>query len=165
MRSEEEIANAIETYADMVRRLCFIRKLQEADVDDVFQTVFLKYAKSPAFETREHEKAWLIRVTINACKDSLTTWFRRRVGLYEHIADIADVLPQPMEEDSILPLVMKLDTHYRDCIYLFYYEGYKVKEIAQILKCRENTVHTWLRRAREQLKLELGGEHDETAAS
>lgn len=70
MRSETEINRAVDEYADMVRRLCMLHLKNYADTEDIFQTVFLKYALSSIeFENKEHEKAWLIRVTINACKD------------------------------------------------------------------------------------------------
>lgn len=65
MRSEQEVTRAIEQYSDMVRRLCMIHLKNYADTEDIFQTVFLKYVlSSAAFENEEHEKAWLIRVTI-----------------------------------------------------------------------------------------------------
>ena len=77
MRSEQEVNQAIERYADTVRRLCMIHLKNDADTEDIFQTVFLKYAlHSAAFESDEHEKAWFIRVTINACRDLLKSFFR-----------------------------------------------------------------------------------------
>lgn len=76
MRSEQEVTRAIEQYSDMVRRLCMIHLKNYADTEDIFQTVFLKYVlSSAAFENEEHEKAWFIRVTINACKDLLRNFF------------------------------------------------------------------------------------------
>ena len=64
MRSEEEINTAIEQYADTVKRICIVHLKNHADTEDIFQTVFLKYALSSAvFENTEHEKAWVIRVT------------------------------------------------------------------------------------------------------
>ena len=70
MRSEQEVNSAIEQYSDMILRLCMVYVKNTADAEDVFQTVFLKYALHPKpFENPEHEKAWLIRVTVNACKD------------------------------------------------------------------------------------------------
>lgn len=79
MRSEEAVREAIDRYADMVKRICFIHLKNEADTEDIFQTVFLKYAMSDvAFTNETHEKAWLIRVTLNACKDLLKSFFRKR---------------------------------------------------------------------------------------
>lgn len=75
MRSEQEVNRAIEQYSDMIRRLCMIYLKNYADTEDIFQTVFLKYVlSSVSFESKEHEKAWFIRVTINACKDLLKSF-------------------------------------------------------------------------------------------
>ena len=84
MRSEEEANRAIEQYSDTVRRICFLHLKNEADTEDIFQTVFLKYVLSSAeFQSPEHEKAWLIRVTINACRDLLKSFFPQPDGLPE----------------------------------------------------------------------------------
>ena len=83
MRSEQEADRAVERYSDMVRRLCMIHLKNYADTEDIFQTVFLKYVlSSVSFENEEHEKAWFIRVTINACKDLLKSFFRSRTVVY-----------------------------------------------------------------------------------
>ncbi len=88
MRSEEEVNRAIRQYADMVRRLCMIHLKNHADTEDIFQTVFLKYAlSSVSFESQEHEKTWLIRVTINACKDLLKSFFRRNTVSLEELLE------------------------------------------------------------------------------
>ena len=78
MRSEGEIERAVELYADTIKRLCAVHLKNQADTEDIFQTVFLKYALCTAvFQNEEHEKAWFIRVTINACKDLLKSFFRK----------------------------------------------------------------------------------------
>ena len=87
MRSEEEANRAVEKYADTVRRICIVHLKNHADTEDIFQTVFLKYVlSSVSFENEEHEKAWFIRVTVNACKDLPKSFFRSRtVSLDEFI--------------------------------------------------------------------------------
>lgn len=155
MKTDVEIENAIETYADTVRKICFLHLKQHADVEDVFQEVFLKYARSDKeFNDAEHEKAWLIRVTMNACKDTLTSWFRKKVVLSDDIS----YFEMEEKKDDLLDVIVKLPKKYKNVLYLFYYEGYKVNEMALLLQINENTLHTWLRRAREALKLELGGD-------
>lgn len=84
MQSEQDVNRAIEQYADTVKRICVLHLKNDADTEDIFQTVFLKYAlRSAPFENPEHEKAWLIRVTINACKDLLKVFRSRVVSLEE----------------------------------------------------------------------------------
>lgn len=160
MRSEEEIIQAIETYSDMVRRICFIHLKQEADVEDIFQDVFLKYANGPLFDSAEHEKAWIIRVSINACKDSLTSWFHKKVVLHDSL-ELYESIPflNESQDDQLLATVLKLKDNYRNVIYLYYYEGYKIKEIARILHKKENTIHTWMKRAKDELRYMLGGDY------
>ena len=157
MRSENEANRAVSLYSDTVRRICFMHLRNYNDVEDVFQDVFMKYILyEHCFENDEHEKAWIIRVTINRCKDILKSFFRRKVHSLE------DVKTEPFyiqEDDShILDAVLGLPENYKDVIYLFYYEGYTAVEIARLMGKKENTIYTWLARARANLKTELGGE-------
>ena len=88
MRNEQEVNRAVEEYSDMIRRLCMIHLKNYADTEDIFQTVFLKYVlSSVVFENKEHEKAWFIRVTINACKDLLKSFFRSRITSLDEILE------------------------------------------------------------------------------
>lgn len=157
MRSEEEMISAIDKYADMVKKICFVHMKQDSDVDDIFQNVFLKYAKTTSFMSEEHEKAWLIRVTINCCKDSLNTWFRRKVVLDNELETYYQQ-NEFYKHTELYDIVLKLPKNYKNVIYLYYYEEYKIKEIADILNRKENTIHTWLKRARSLLKEQLGGD-------
>ena len=92
MRSEEEANRAIERYADTVRRICMVHLKNYSDTEDIFQTVFLKYILYPEpFESEEHEKAWIIRVTINACKDLLKSFFRSRTTSLDTLKEQAQV--------------------------------------------------------------------------
>lgn len=157
MRSEQEVSAAIGRYADTVRRLCLIRLKNEADTEDIFQTVFLKYAMSrTAFASEEHEKAWFIRVTINACKDLLRSFFRSRTVSLDDLLEQPDQVPEDHRE--VLEAVLALPDKYRDVVYLHYYEGYTAPEIGTILHKNPNTVYTLLTRARDELRKMLGGE-------
>lgn len=158
MRSEEEVNRAVEQYADTVRRICLVHLKNYADTEDIFQTVFVKYLLHNApFASSEHERAWIIRVTINACRDLLRSVFRRRTVSLEEVAE----LPAPAQEHrEVLRAVQGLPAAYRDVVYLHYYEGYTAPEIAGILGKNVNTIYTRLTRARGLLREALGGEVD-----
>lgn len=158
MRNEAEAGRAVEKYADMIRRICFMHLKNYSDVEDVFQDVFLKYIlHDQPFENDEHERAWLIRVAINACKDVLKSFFRQRVCSLEDI----DFEPFHIQDESrdMLDAVLKLPDNYKNVIYLFYFEGFSAVEIAKMLGKKENTIYTWLSRAKSKLKETLGGEY------
>ncbi|HIS94736.1 MAG TPA: RNA polymerase sigma factor [Candidatus Ventricola gallistercoris] len=158
MRSEEEVNRAIERYADTVRRLCVIHLKNHADTEDIFQDVFLKYVlSSVSFESEEHERAWFIRVTINACRDLLRRFFRSRVVSIDEIAEQA--APENEDHREVIEAVQSLPERYRDVLYLHDYEGYTAPEIARILGRNVNTVYTLLKRAREMMRQKLGGEN------
>lgn len=157
MRSEQEVNRAIERYADTVRRLCMIYLKNYADTEDIFQTVFLKYVlSSVSFESEEHEKAWFIRVTINACKDLLRSFFR------SHTVSLDEVMDQPagISQDyrEVLEAVLSLPQKYRDVVYLHYYEEYTAPQISNILGKNVNTIYTLLTRSKQMLREKLGGD-------
>ena len=144
----------VRTYADMVYKLAFAQVRNRADADDIFQEVFLRYVrKNPSFETEEHQKAWLIRVTVNcAKKHQSSAWRRKTVPLDGELTFL-----QP-EDIGLAELVSKLPEKYRSVIHLYYYEGYSSDEIGQILITRPSTVRTQLVRARRMLGELLEGE-------
>lgn len=156
MRNEQEVNRAIERYSDTVRRLCMIYLKNHADTEDIFQTVFLKYVlSSVSFESDEHEKAWFIRVTVNACKDLLKSFFRSRTVSLEEIMDQPAALPEDNRE--ILEAVLSLPLKYKEVVYLHYYEEYTAPEISRILNKNVNTIYTLLTRSRQMLMEKLGG--------
>ena len=115
---------------------------------------YLLYDKP--FESREHEKAWFARVAINACTDHLRYAARRKWVPLDMIEEEREVLDDMSSE--VLEAVLSLPEKYRNVIYLHYYEDYPAVEIARILGKKENTVYSWLSRARELLRERLGGE-------
>ena len=160
MRSEEEANRAIDRYADTVRRICMVHLKNYSDTEDIFQTVFLKYILYPEpFESEEHEKAWIIRVTINACKDLLKNFFRSHTVSIDEIMEKPSSLPE--DHRDVLEAVLNLPSKYRDAVYLYYYEEYTVPDISRILDKKENTVYTLLKRSRKILKEKLGGDEYE----
>lgn len=157
MKSPEDVNRVVETYADMVRRICLVHLKNMHDTEDVFQNVFLKYMLyKGSFENEEHEKAWLVRVTINACTDWLRSLSRRKWVPLETVLEESDIQGDASRE--VLEAVLQLPDRYRKVVYLFYYEGYSAVEIAGILGKKENTIYTWLSRAKGILREKLGGE-------
>ena len=148
------IEDVIDTYGDMVTRICIMNLRNSDDAKDCFQEVFIKLYKHGMIEDPAYLKYWLIRVTMNTCKDY------RRV-FYKKTINIEDVLIQDEKKDYVLlPVILEMPTRYKNVLYLYYYEGYKTDEISEILKMNINTVKSRLKRGREILKKKVG-EDDE----
>lgn len=147
---EFQARRLVEAYADMILRISYQYLKQTCDAEDICQTVFLKYFTGNCqFDSAEHEKAWIIRTTINACKDHVkSAFFRRTVPLEEAVAMAAPQIP----DSGILEAVRTLPRNYRISIYLYYYEGYSAREIGDILGKGEGTVDQYLSRGRKKLK-------------
>ena len=145
----------IDIYKDMIYRTALAAVGNNADAEDILQEVFLKYFKThPVFESREHEKAWFLRVTINESKNLLrSAWRRRRVDV-----DIASLGGQTAPgSNPVLEAVLSLPEKYRIAIYLHYFEDYTIKEIAGITGSSESAVAQHLTRGRKRLEKQLGG--------
>ena len=147
---------AFEQYTDTVYRVAVHNTRSKSDAEDITQETFLRLLQCrKAFRDTEHLKAWLIRVTINLCRNHLRDTARE--------VPTEDVpAPQDAQTDSVLDAVRALPENQRNAIYLHYYEGYTASEIASILGSRTNTVLSHLRRGRETLRETLGGLDDET---
>lgn len=148
---------AVREYSQTVFSVCVMRLQNTADAEDCYQNVFSKlYFKSPDFSDREHLKAWLIRVSVNECKNYIRK-NRRAVPL-------DSVNEQAVEFDTsdvdMSWALMKTPVKYREVLYLYYCYNYKVSEIAKILKLNESTVKTRLNRGRKLLKDIYGGENN-----
>lgn len=160
MRSEAEADRAIAVYADTVRRICMVHLKNEADTEDIFQTVFFKYVlSSVVFASEEHEKAWIIRLTINACRDLIKSFFRSHTVSLDEAIPVSDDISD--DHRDVLKAVLALPSKYKDAVYLHYYEGYSAVEIGKLLNKNVNTVYTLLSRARDLLRDVLGGNEDE----
>ncbi|MBP0723705.1 sigma-70 family RNA polymerase sigma factor [Bacillus sp. RG28] len=155
---EDMIKFSLEKYADMVRKISFMYLRNRNDVDDVFQEVFLKFLQNKVpFENEQHEKAWLIRVTINKCKDHCKSFWRQNTDTIEGL----EIAFEDKAESDLIRAVRGLPAKYKDVIYLYYYEGYKVPEMAKMLEQKENTIYSNLHRAKQLLKQELGDNANE----
>ena len=155
--TNETFQQAAETWADTIYRVALHALSNRADAEDVMQTVLLKlYEHKGAFESEAHLKHWLLRLTINESRSLLRSLRRRRwVSLDE--AGEAAAPPEP-EQSELFQEVMALEPKYRLTIYLYYYEQYSVKEVAQAMSAKPSTVQTWLQRARERLHAALSEE-------
>jgi len=147
---EFQARRLVNLYADMILRISYQYLKQTCDAEDICQTVFLKYlTANMTFDSVEHEKAWIIRTTINACKDHLKSAFFRRTVELDDAAQIA----APAVPDSWLLDAMKgLPEKYRLSLYLYYYEEYSVREIAQVMDVSESAVGQYLTRGRRKLR-------------
>lgn len=155
-----ELEEIVEKYSDMVKRIAYTYLNSEADADDTVQEVFINIIKKgPVFNNENHEKAWLIRATINMCKNKINLFWNRNRCSIEAVAESA-VLDEYNEDNIVLDAVMSLPNKYKITVYLFYYEGYSTAEIAAILKKNESTVRSVLHRARKKLKDILKSEYD-----
>lgn len=153
MLTNEQFTRYAERYINTVFRVAFHYIKSSADAEDVTQNVFLKLLReNKSFESDEHVRNWLIRVTLNECKNLVRTrWWR-----HESYEDYAPSLTfdKPAHSD-LFYAVMELPKRYRIPIYLYYYEEYSTQEIADILKVQKSTVCTQLKRGRELLKKSL----------
>jgi len=148
----------VDKYAHMVYRIAFTHMKNKADADDIFQEVFLKLCKSPlVFETDDHVKAWLIKVTVNSCRKTFaSSWNRKTVAMPEQELPYEDVY----HDMEIAPIVQSLPMKYLTVIHLFYYEDMPVAEIAMALGSNVSTVKSQLSRARGLLRTKLKGEFE-----
>lgn len=150
MFTQEQFTCLAKKYIDTVFRVAFGYLKNREDAEDVTQDVFCKLlqAKKP-FESEDHIKHWLIRVTINECKKGLLSPWRQAASFEDYAATLTFETPQHSE---LFYAVMALPGKYRMPIYLHYYEGYTAQEIGKLLGLPKGTVCTNLKRGREQLK-------------
>ena len=159
MKGEQDVNRVVEQYSDMIRRLCMIHLKNYADTEDIFQTVFLKYVlSSVSFENEEHEKAWFIRVTINLSKNKVHSFWHRNIDLSE---DGIFPFHATRPESELLEAIRNLPKKYRAVIYLHYFEGYSLSEIAGLLNRNPNTVQTWHKQAKIILRKKIGAYYNE----
>ena len=164
--SRQEAETLVERWADTVLRVGYTWTGSVQDAQDVCQTVLLKLLTDPRrFPEERQERAWVLRVTVNCCKDlKKSAWARRRVSLDALSAEPAVFLPDP-EESPVLRAVQALPEKYRQAVYLRYYEEYELEEIAAVMGCRTTQVSTYLYRGKAKLRTMLGGSYGKECVS
>ena len=155
--TESMAEQALETWGPTVFRIALGQAGSPADAEDICQTVLIKLLEHPRdFPDTDQERAWVIRIAVNDCKNwRKTAWFRHRAPLDEGLRLTVEN-PEP-ESGSLLAQVQALPAMYREVIFLRYYEGYEVKEIATLLGRSPALVSTHLKRGKEKLRNMLGG--------
>ena len=145
--AEERLETVIRQHADMIYRIAYQNTQSQADADDIFQEVCLSLlTKNPPLDDEAHLKHWLIRVTLNKCKNlHLSAWRR-------HTETLSDNILYENEDVRLLDEIRRLPKNHRNAVYLHYFEGYSAAEIAQLLGTKPNTVLSWLARGRKKLK-------------
>ena len=138
-----DLDRAMDEYGTALLRLCTLYLGDRALAEDAVQEAFFRAWRAGGFRGEASEKTWLTRIAINVCKSYLA-------ALDTLLADTPDGT-----DDTLIRAVLSLAPKYRAVILLHYYEGYKAREIAELLHMRTNTVVSQLARAREQLGLML----------
>lgn len=154
-----DLEQVMDVYGDMVFRTAYTLVKNKPDAEDVAQEVFLSLLRTqPVFESAEHQKAWLLRATINRCKSFFrSAWQSKTQALAEDFPAEAFT----GEELGVMQAVGALKPRYREVVYLYYIQGYAVKEIATLLRVPQNTVLSRMARARALLKDALKGVFDD----
>lgn len=157
-KSNQEVKEIYQKYHDMVWRICLMQMGNSHDAYDCTQETFIRFINSsPKFQSEEHQKAWLIRVAINYCTDvKKSSWRKKLISMtseemYEHM----EVQP---EHTEVYETMMELPDKYRAVLYLYFYEGYSLTEISEILKVNKSTLRSRFAKAKEIMKKYLEDE-------
>lgn len=154
MKDDFEIL--VEKYADTVTRICFVNLENRADAEDAWQNVFIKLFKSKKIWSKPEDelRKWLVTVTLNECRDIKRKLFHRN---HYDIDELNVSYSEDFNRD-VISAVRSLPLKYLQVIELYYFEGYSVAEISDILSANENTIKSRLKRGREFLKGEFSNE-------
>jgi len=159
MSYRANVEDLLRQYADTVYRIARVQMKNNADADDVFQEVFLRLVRySDRIKSPEHAKFWLIRVTLNCCKNQFSSLANNGGKNCELLEETATAPQEDDERSDLLNAIGELSCDQKSAVYLHYFEGYSVEEIARITKQNANTVKSHLFRARQALKNKLGAE-------
>lgn len=150
LSGDKEFIQIYNKYIDTVYRVCFMYMKNKQDTEDVVQITFIKFLEYKGeFKDCDHIKAWLIITASNVCKNHLKHWWRKTVNI-----DSLEDMYSNINDDNyfLLDKILNLPKKYKLIIYMYYYEGYKIKEIADKLNMKDSTVKSYLHRGRNLLK-------------
>lgn len=154
----EKMTEIYDKYSNAVYRMAFAYCKNKADAEDIMQEVFIsRFSADIVFEDETKEKSWLLKVTVNKCRDMFRS-LRYKYSLTSIPLEEASLVCETQEESDVYHAVMSLPKKYRTVIHLFYYEEYSIKEISAITGDKETAIQTQLYRARKKLKDILGKE-------
>ncbi len=158
--TRESVGALVEKYGSTVLRLAYTYLNNMADAEDTVQDVFLKIMdKAPEFRDEEHERYWIVRTTINMCKNRLNMFWNKNKRSIDEVAETA-VYDKYSEDSTVLQAVLSLPGNYKAAVYMYYYEGWTTPQIAKMTGKSEITVRSYLHRARTMLKKILKEEYD-----
>ena len=152
---KQDIENTIREYSDLLFRTCFLMLKNTQDVEDVMQETFIKYMTvNPVFDSENHKRAWLLRVSQNKCKNLLRFHSMHRHVSYEDVQE--NLVSRENIDNGYFEEFMKisnLDFKYKSVVMLYYAEGYSIEEVADILEISVSAVKMRLKRAKQKLKV------------
>lgn len=163
--AEETLQLKIDEYAGMLYKLAFFQLKNYQDAEDVVQETFYQYIKAaPVFASREHEKAWFMKVTLNGCRKIFRcAWYRHRDSLpvpeLPSESNMERLVLEKERRQEVLQAVFSLPGRYREVLHLFYFEDLSIRQIMDVTGRKESTVTSQLTRGRELLKKKLKEEY------
>ncbi|RCX19339.1 RNA polymerase sigma-70 factor (ECF subfamily) [Anaerobacterium chartisolvens] len=156
LRTDEELSQIYHRHVKTVYRVCAMFMKNGHDTEDMVQNTFIRLmGDKTCFQSKEHEKAWLIRTATNLCKDYFKSWWRKTVSMRDVEETAVD---QAFDVDDTFKKVMELPSKYKTVVYLYYYEGYSTVEIAKLLGKKESTIRSHMHIGRKLLKMEMEGD-------
>ena len=157
LRTGRSVRDVYTEQSQTVYRVAYSYMKNRQDAEDALQETFLRLIRAGVvFADERHEKAWLVLTVSNVCRDMLKAKSRR----HEDLDAYPELAAPETEADALMAAILALPDKYKAAVYLHYYEGYDVREIASMLRQSPNTIKTWLSRARKALRQELGGDPD-----
>ncbi len=141
---------------DSIYKICFLYLKDKSDVEDFVQNTFIKYLRyKPVFENLDHEKFWFIKTATNLCKNHFKSWYKKNIVLDDQFE-----VPFSDNDKDILEIILSLPVKYKYLIYLHFYEGYKLNEIAKIFNKNESSLRTDFSKAKKILKERMGSDYE-----